>query len=294
MPELPEVEVVRRGLASFVVDRRISRVEVLHDRAVRRNLGGAGSLVDRLTGRSFACVSRRGKYLWLPLDDEQSCLVAHLGMSGQLLVVPRSSPPETHLRVGIGFADRGRDLRFVDQRTFGGLAMDELIDDGTGGRIPATIAHIARDPFDPDFDDDAFVASLRRRGSGIKRSLLDQTLISGVGNIYADETLWRSRIHPERSAQALTRPQAIELLGHARDVMGSALAAGGTSFDALYVNVNGESGWFERSLDAYGQAGEPCGRCGSLIVREPFMNRSSYRCPRCQRTPPTRRTAGDR
>ena len=212
MPELPEVEVVRRGLASFVVHRRISRVEVLHDRAVRRNLGGARSLVDRLTGRSFACVSRRGKFLWLPLDDGQSCLVAHLGMSGQLLVVPRSNPAETHLRVGIGFADRGRDLRFVDQRTFGGLAMDELIDDGTGGRIPATVAHIARDPFDPYFDDDAFVATLRRRTSGVKRSLLDQTLISGVGNIYADETLWRSRIHPERPAQALTRPQAIELL----------------------------------------------------------------------------------
>jgi formamidopyrimidine-DNA glycosylase len=169
-----------------------------------------------------------------------------------------------------------------------------LVDDGSAGRIPATVAHIARDPFDPYFDDDAFVATLRRRTSGIKRSLLDQTLISGVGNIYADETLWRSRIHPERSAQALTRALALELLGHARDVMGAALAAGGTSFDALYVNVNGESGWFERSLDAYGQSGEPCGRCGSLIVREPFMNRSSYRCPRCQRTPPTRRTAGDR
>lgn len=288
MPELPEVETVRIGLSAYAVERPIEAVEVLNARAVRRNAEGAAGIVSRLRSRTFRCASRRGKYLWLPLDDDACALVAHLGMSGQLLMVERAAPAERHLRVRLAFADGGHDLRFVDQRTFGGLAIDELVDDGTGGRIPSTIAHIARDPLDPLFDDEAFVRALRRRASGVKRCLLDQTLASGVGNIYADESLWRARIHPEREAATLTPAQARDLLGHARAVMSEALAQGGTSFDALYVNVNGESGWFDRSLDAYGQAGEPCARCGAPIVREPFMNRSSYRCPRCQRTPRSR------
>lgn len=288
MPELPEVETVRIGLSAFAIGRRIESVDVLHPRAVRRDPEGAAGLAARLVGRQFRCASRRGKYLWLPLDDDCHALVAHLGMSGQLLMVDPGAAAERHLRVRIAFADRGADLRFVDQRTFGGLAIDALVDDGAGGRVPSTVAHIERDPLDPAFDDDAFVRDLRRRTSGVKRCLLDQTLASGVGNIYADESLWRARIHPEREACSLTSAQARELLAQARSVMSDALAQGGTSFDALYVNVNGESGWFDRSLDAYGQAGEPCSRCGTTIVREPFMNRSSYRCPRCQRTPRSR------
>ena len=209
-------------------------------------------------------------------------------MSGQFLLRPPESPPETHLRVRLdldGAAD-GRQLRFVDQRMFGGLSVS-----AGGAELPPEIAHIARDPLDPEFDDDAFVAKVRRRSSGIKRQLLDQNLVSGVGNIYADEALWRARLHGERAGEKLTAAQVRELLGHARDVMNEALGQGGTSFDALYVNVNGESGYFDRSLHAYGREGEPCDRCGAPMRRVAFMNRSSYFCPVCQPVPRRRRTA---
>lgn len=279
MPELPEVEVVRRGLAEHVSGRTVSGVDVLHDRAVRRQ---DGPLEIALIGRTVQCVSRRGKYLWLPLDDG-TALVAHLGMSGQLLLQPGDVPDEKHLRVRIRFSDDGRELRFVDQRTFGGLMTTELVPDDASGRIPADIAHIARDPLDPLFDDAAFIERMRAKDTEIKRALLDQSLISGIGNIYADESLWRARLHGRRAAGGISRAKATELLAHARDVMTDALAQGGTSFDALYVNVNGESGYFDRSLDAYGQEGEPCHRCGAGIRREHFMNRSSFFCPRCQR-----------
>jgi formamidopyrimidine-DNA glycosylase len=201
-------------------------------------------------------------------------------MSGQLLLRPASASDEAHLRVRIGFDDGGPELRFVDQRTFGALAVSE-----GGADLPAEIAHIARDPLDPDFSDAGFVAAVRRRRTGVKRALLDQTLISGVGNIYADEALWRARLHGGRPTQALTRPGAARLLGHVRDVLAEALGAGGTSFDSLYVNVNGESGYFDRSLNVYGREGEPCPRCGAPLRREAFMNRSSYSCPRCQPRP---------
>jgi len=204
---------------------------------------------------------------------------------GELLLQPGSAPDETHLRARVTFTDRGRELRFVDQRTFGGLALDDLVDDGAGGAVPVTVAHIARDPLDPAFDTAAWVRRLRARRTGVKRALLDQTLASGIGNMYADEALWRSRLHWAMPTDEIAPARARELLGHARDVMSAALAEGGTSFDALYVNVNGESGYFDRSLAAYGQADRPCPRCGAPIVREAFMNRSSYRCPRCQRTP---------
>lgn len=287
MPELPEVEVVRRGLARWVVQRPMASVEVGNPRAVRRS---DADLRLALPGASFRCASRRGKYLWLPLDDER-CLVAHLGMSGQLLVQPPQAPDERHLHVRIRFADGGRELRFVDQRTFGGLALADLVPDGAGGRVPGPVAHIARDPLDPAFDDEAFSRTLRRRSTQVKRALLDQGLISGVGNIYADEALWRSRIHGGRPADRLSRGQVAELLAHVRAVMEEALAQGGTSFDALYVNVNGQSGYFDRSLSAYGREGEPCARCGTAIRREAFMNRSSFSCPRCQRAPVGRRGA---
>jgi formamidopyrimidine-DNA glycosylase len=216
-------------------------------------------------------------------------LVAHLGMSGQLLIQPPDAPDERHLHVRIGFTDSGRELRFVDQRTFGGLLLDRLVPaaDRPAEHVPSEVAHIARDPLDPHFDDALFAHRLRRRDSAVKRALLDQTLISGVGNIYADESLWRARLHGERLGRALTRAQAADLLGHVRAVLTESLGAGGTSFDALYVNVNGESGYFERALAVYGREGHPCGRCGTAIRRVSFMNRSSFFCPSCQRPPRT-------
>ena len=285
MPELPEVEVVRLGLDRWVVGRTVESAQVLHPRAARRHAAGAADLERRLPRRTVSAASRRGKYLWLPLDGRDVALVAHLGMSGQLLVQPASAPDETHLRARLTFTDHGREVRFVDQRTFGGLALDDLVDDGTGGAVPRTVAHIARDPLDPRFDEAGWVRSLRARHTGLKRALLDQTLVSGIGNIYADEALWRARLHWAMPTDELAPARARALLDHARDVMREALDEGGTSFDALYVNVNGESGYFDRSLAAYGQAGLPCPRCGRPIVREAFMNRSSFRCPRCQRTP---------
>jgi len=290
LPELPEVETVRAGLERWVSGRVVAGVEVRHPRAIRRHLAGAADFEARLLGRRFGVARRRGKYLWLPLDDADSpgsALLGHLGMSGQLLVQPASAPDEAHLHVRIALADNGQELRFVDQRTFGGLLVDELIPapDRSGDTVPELIAHIARDPLDPAFDEAAFVARLRRRRSGIKRALLDQSLISGVGNIYADEALWRAKLHGERLAAALTRPAVRALLAEVRAVLGAAIIAGGTSFDSLYVNVNGESGYFDRTLNVYGREGEPCNRCGTAIRRVAFMNRSSYFCPHCQRRP---------
>ena len=287
VPELPEVETVRAGLERWVIGRTVASVEVGHPRAVRRHLGGAQDLVARLVGARFAGVSRRGKYLWLPLDGSDQCLIGHLGMSGQLLVRPREAPPEKHLHVRVAFADDGLELRFVDQRTFGGLLLDTLVPtaDRPEQRVPEQVAHIARDPIDPYFDDAAVIARMRRRDSAVKRALLDQTLVSGVGNIYADESLWRAELHGERRGVALTKTRASNLLGHVRDVLTAALRAGGTSFDSLYVNVNGQSGYFDRSLAVYGREGKPCPRCGASIRRTSFMNRSSFFCPVCQARP---------
>jgi formamidopyrimidine-DNA glycosylase len=290
LPELPEVEVVRAGLEAHVVGRTVTRVEVLHPRPVRRHLAGPDDFAAALTGRTFEAACRRGKYLWLPLDNGDA-LLAHLGMSGQMLVQPASAPAERHLRVRLSLracsdtldadpGDEPSELRFVDQRMFGGLALSP-----GGAVLPAEIAHIARDPMDAEFDDDEFVARVRRRTSGVKRLLLDQTLVSGVGNIYADEALWLAGLHGDRPGDRLRRADVVALLAGVRTVMAAALAQGGTSFDALYVNVNGESGYFDRSLEVYGQEGNPCSRCGTPVVRVPFMNRSSYFCPTCQRRP---------
>lgn len=285
MPELPEVEVVRRGLADHVVGRTIGVVKVHHPRAVRRHEHGPDDFAAQLAGTTFERACRRGKYLWLPLRSpdgrQDAALVAHLGMSGQLLVQPPDEPDEVHLRIRFTFTDEGPELRFVDQRTFGALSVSDLDDAAT----PEQIAHIALDPLDARFDDAAFTAAVRARRTGVKRALLDQSLISGVGNIYADEALWRARLHWARPTRTLTRPVVTTLLAGLRDVMGAALAAGGTSFDSLYVDVNGASGYFERGLDVYGREGEPCRRCGTAIRRDPFMNRSSYTCPRCQPHP---------
>ena len=283
MPELPEVETVRRGLEAVAVGRLITDVDVLGPRTVRRHPGGPADFVARLRGRRIEAACRRGKYLWLPLDDG-AALVGHLGMSGQFLAAAPDEADPPHLRARFSFDDGAPELRFADQRTFGGLLVDETVAQGPGA-VPATIAHIALDPLDPAFDRGGLCAALRRRRTGIKRALLDQSLVSGVGNIYADEALWRARMHYARGTDTLRRADVERLCDEVVAVLTDALRAGGTSFDALYVSVNGESGWFDRSLEVYGREGEPCSRCGAAIRREAFMNRSSYRCPRCQRTP---------
>jgi formamidopyrimidine-DNA glycosylase len=281
VPELPEVETVRDGLARHVVGRTVSSVAVLHPRPVRRDHRGPAGFATALTGRRFEAARRRGKYLWLPLDNGDA-LLGHLGMSGQLLVQPVGRPDERHLRVRLVLGDD--ELRFVDQRMFGGLAVSE-----GGAELPPEIAHIARDPFDPAFDDDLFVAKVRRRTAGIKRLLLDQNLVSGVGNIYADEALWRARIHGDRPGERLRAVEVRRVLAEARAVMAAALGQGGTSFDSLYVDVNGQSGYFDRSLHAYGREGQACERCGTPIRRVGFMNRSSFFCPHCQPVPRARK-----
>ncbi|MFB7875441.1 MULTISPECIES: bifunctional DNA-formamidopyrimidine glycosylase/DNA-(apurinic or apyrimidinic site) lyase [unclassified Nocardia] len=283
MPELPEVEVVRRGLAEHAVGRAIENIVVTHPRAVRRHAPGGADLAARLTGLRIEAAQRRGKYLWLTFDEPDTALIVHLGMSGQMLVQPAGAPLEKHAHIRAGLGD-GTELRFVDQRTFGGWALGELVTvDGTP--VPDSVAHIARDPLDPRFDREAAVAAIRAKNTEIKRVLLDQTVVSGIGNIYADEALWRAGLHGTRLASGLTRPAVRALLDGVTAVMSEALAVGGTSFDALYVNVNGESGYFSRSLAAYGRENEPCDRCGALLVREQFMNRSSFSCPTCQRKP---------
>jgi formamidopyrimidine-DNA glycosylase len=252
---------------------------VLHPRPVRRHLAGPDDFAATLTGRTFAVPARRGKYLWLPLTGGDAVL-AHLGMSGQFRVEDADHPDAPNTRVRFRFRDGGPELRFVDQRMFGGLSLSP-----GGAELPDEVAHIGRDPFDPAFDQRAVARAMRRRRTGLKRALLDQTLVSGIGNIYADEALWRARLHYARATDTLPQSAAERVLVEARAVMADALLQGGTSFDALYVNVNGESGYFDRTLNVYGREDEPCPRCGRPIRREAFMNRSSYRCPFCQRTP---------
>ena len=278
MPELPEVETVRRGLVAAVAGRRVERVQVLHPRPVRRHLAGADDFAATLTGRTFVEPARRGKYLWLPFADGDA-LLAHLGMSGQFRLDTPGAELAPNTRVLFDL-DSGVQLRFVDQRMFGGLSLSP-----GGAELPAEVAHIGHDPFDPQFDLVATARRIRERRTGIKRALLDQTLVSGIGNIYADEALWLARTHYARGTWSLTPAKAREVLTAATTVMTRALAAGGTSFDALYVDVNGSSGSFDRTLAVYGQEGRPCPRCGATVRREPFMNRSSYRCPQCQRSP---------
>jgi formamidopyrimidine-DNA glycosylase len=297
VPELPEVEVVRRGLERHVVGRTISSAQVLHPRAVRRHVAGPGDFSAAVSGLTITGTGRRGKYLWLPVVERtlsarsaaEDALLAHLGMSGQLLLGDPARPVSPHVRVRFTFTDSGPDLRFTDQRTFGHMAFV------VGGAVlPSMIAHIAPDPMGPDFDEAAVIGRLRSRRTAIKRALLDQSLVSGIGNIYADEALWRAKLHWARPAAALSRADAARLLAAVREVLGEALTAGGTSFDSLYVNVNGESGYFGRSLAVYGREGEPCPRCGTPVRRDPFMNRSAYSCPACQPRPRqrTRRAGG--
>jgi formamidopyrimidine-DNA glycosylase len=283
VPELPEVETVRAGLAAHVVGRTVKAAQVLHPRAVRRDPAGPAGFEAAMAGRLLERAERRGKYLWLAAGNGEA-LLAHLGMSGQLLVGGPGRPVSPPVRARVTFEDGGPDLRFTDQRTFGHLMIVELVTPGSDvpALVPAPIAHIAADPLEAAFSAAEFSVRLRRRHTGIKRALLDQSLISGVGNIYADEALWRARLHWDRPTDGLQPGEVSRLLAAVTDVLTQALKAGGTSFDSLYVNVNGQSGYFERSLEAYGRAGQPCSRCGTLIRRDSFMNRSSFSCPRCQ------------
>jgi formamidopyrimidine-DNA glycosylase len=294
---LPEVETVRAGLERHVVGRTVATAEVLNPRAVRRDLAGPDGFAAAMAGRTLLSAERRGKYLWLALDDGSQgddprnppgppteALLAHLGMSGQLLVGDAERPLSAHVRARFTFTDGGPDLRFTDQRTFGHLMEVPLVPPDDKSRVvPVPIVHIAPDPLEAAFDPKVFAERLARKKTQVKRALLDQSLISGIGNIYADEALWRAKLHWARPTDTLKRTEVSRLLEAVRDVLTEALKAGGTSFDALYVNVNGESGYFDRSLNAYGREGEPCGRCATPILRESFMNRSSYSCPRCQR-----------
>jgi formamidopyrimidine-DNA glycosylase len=297
VPELPEVEVVRAGLEPVVRGALITGVEVFDPRSLRRHDGDPVDFERRLVGRTLRAAVRRGKFLWLPLDggERAEAVLAHLGMSGQLLLRAEAAAPEPLLRVRLTLDSPLAGpiaVAFVDQRIFGSLAVDPLLptaDGAPGGHgddaplVPAQVAHIARDPLDPAFDDDRFRRALAARRTGIKRALLDQTLLSGVGNIYADEALWAARLHYDRPTDRLARRRVETLLAELRLVLERALADGGTSFDAQYVNVNGASGYFSQRLNAYGRQGKPCPRCGTPIVREAFMNRSSHYCPTCQR-----------
>jgi formamidopyrimidine-DNA glycosylase len=286
VPELPEVETVRAGIERYVVGRTVATAQVLNPRAVRRDLAGPDGFAAAMTGRTFLRAERRGKYLWFALDDSEA-LLAHLGMSGQLLVGDPGRAFSPHVRARFTFTDGGPDLRFTDQRTFGHVMLVPLVyPDDRSRVVPGPIAHIAPDPLEAAFDAKDFEGRIGRKKTQVKRALLDQSLVSGIGNIYADEALWRARLHWARPTDTLKQAEVSRLLEAVREVLTEALKAGGTSFDALYVNVNGESGYFDRSLNAYGREGEPCARCGTPIRRDAFMNRSSYSCPRCQKPSP--------
>jgi len=295
VPELPEVETVRAGLASLITGATISAVEVRRDSCVRLLPGGAAEFAAAITGTTIRAVVRRGKFLWCELDSMEA-LSAHLGMSGQFRVHHGAVVPAPHshcrARLLLEVGSQTMTLDFLDQRTFGYLHAEPLIatSDGLPGgqgsdtaMVPASVTHIARDALDPHLDPASAAMTMRRGSRGIKQVMLDQTVVAGIGNIYADEALWMARLHPERPAHAVTSRQATDLLAAAQDVMREALAQGGTSFDALYVNVNGESGYFSRSLHAYGRGGEPCERCGRLLTRASIGGRSTHWCSQCQR-----------
>ncbi|WP_040165205.1 bifunctional DNA-formamidopyrimidine glycosylase/DNA-(apurinic or apyrimidinic site) lyase [Microbacterium gorillae] len=294
MPELPEVEVVRAGLAPAVVGSVVSAVRVLDDRALTRHAGDAASFEAELTGATITAAARRGKFLWLPLASGRA-VVGHLGMSGQMLLREPSAGPERHERIRLFLEHPTHGeiaVVFADQRTFGSLAIDDMVPTPDGRAagwgtsaavIPTQVLHIARDAMDDAVDLKRVRERIGRTDSAIKRVLLDQTVISGIGNIYADESLWAARMHPETPGSALSTRAVNRLFVEVRAVLEKALAEGGTSFDAQYVNVNGQAGYFAHSLNAYGRDGQPCPRCGRPLVRASFMNRSSHFCPHCQR-----------
>lgn len=304
MPELPEVEVVRAGLEPAITGATATSVTVFDERSLRRHDGPSEDFIDRLTGRVFQTPQRRGKFLWIPLEvgvtarhgegaelhsghSQGDALVAHLGMSGQVLLRDRNTDDRlTRIRIELDHPDHGAlRLNFVDQRIFGSMSIDSMLPtvDQPHLTVPSQVAHIGRDPLDPFFDDAKFLRALKAKRTTVKRAMLDQTLASGIGNIYADEALWAARVHYNQPTESLSRAKAVLLLAEVRAVFVKALAEGGTSFDAQYLNVNGESGYFAHSLNVYGQQGKECPRCGRLVVREQFMNRGSHFCRFCQR-----------
>ena len=302
MPELPEVETVRAGLAKSISGSRITGLKIHDSRSLKRHLSGLADFRKKLVGAKVLDVVRRGKFLWLPLDSGATALVGHLGMSGQMLIRTADYPADNLNRVTIEFeTTKGKplELRFVDQRIFGSLAIDDLVetrDGGTGGfsagknqskpwqnLIPVSAAHIARDPLDDAFDQEAVVSKMRGKKSGIKRVILDQNLVSGIGNIYADESLWLAKLHFDRSADGISKAKLTELMEISKQVLAAAVKQGGTSFDEQYKNVNGEAGYFSQQLFAYGQTDRPCARCQTPIRRQAWANRGSHFCPRCQR-----------
>lgn len=297
MPELPEVETVRAGLAAELIGAEVQAVAVHDERLLKRHPGSASAFSAELIGKKIEAVARRGKFLWLPTGDGRA-LVGHLGMSGQILLRTPGFEADRHNRVELLFrAANGSavEMRFVDQRIFGGLLIDDLVqtsDELPGGfspeapvkaQIPATAAHIARDLLDPAFDASGVVKVLQKRNAGIKSLLLNQGILSGIGNIYADESLWRAKIHYDQPANTISSKTLGSLISHATEVLAEAVARGGTSFDEQYKNVNGESGYFSQELNAYGQTDLPCRRCQTPIRRDSWANRGSHYCPKCQR-----------
>jgi formamidopyrimidine-DNA glycosylase len=302
MPELPEVETVRAGLAKSITNATVTGIKIHDARSLKRHLSGPSDFKRKIVGTKVLDVVRRGKFLWLPLEGDQVALVGHLGMSGQMLIRTPDYPEDKLNRVTIEFetkSGRPLELRFVDQRIFGSLAIDDLVetrDGGTGGfsngknrakpwqnLIPVSAAHIARDPLDESFDQDQVVSKMRNKKSGIKRVLLDQNLVSGIGNIYADESLWLAKLHFDRSADGISKGKLNELMEISKQVLAAAVKQGGTSFDEQYKNVNGEAGYFSQQLYAYGQTDKPCARCQTPIRRQAWANRGSHFCPKCQR-----------
>lgn len=286
MPELPEVETIRHGLEKQALNHRIQEVLGTGSRLVRNNPQGMADLHAHLEGAQITAVSRRGKFMWMELEESDFALVIHLGMSGQVRVrrrAPKERIAHEHVRL---LLDNGTVVSFVDPRTFGHLTISQLHEDATGRLVPKIMRAVAPDPFE-DVPMEVFTNALAKTRRHVKTALLDQSVVSGIGNIYADEALFRARFHGTVRGVDLEEESAAALIDAARLVMGRALRAGGTSFDALYVDTEGNPGYFERSLRVYGRVGRPCRDCGTLIEREVLGGRSHFFCPRCQPFPPS-------
>ena len=283
MTELPEVEVVRKGLAKHVKNRKISKAKVRNNRALRNFEFSSKTFEKTVSGFTINSVERRGKFLWMTLKNSSQAISAHLGMSGQMLMVKKDEKPSTHARVTFDFSDTKRSLHFIDQRTFGWVNLEELVEAKDKRLVPQSVLHISPDLFEETFDMDKTISNIKRRKTGIKQALLNQEIVAGIGNIYADEALWLAKTHWADVCENLSEKKIKEILISAKEVMAKALEKGGTSFDDLYIDVNGESGYFENELNAYGREGERCYRCDLEMVREAFSNnRSSTICPNCQ------------